>query len=288
MHGQQGMHREEGYRMRKRLCALLICAALVITGCGAGASDSAASEEKQAKAKTEESAETKEETETEEKAEKKEDSEAAASAAAAQAVEYAAEAGTEEEKSAIAENEGTEDVAAEADSEESEKDGGEEGEEKAAQEPAQEEAVKEAAPDKSGEEEKQSAEEKYANDYIPDGFTPYGSYVLVFDSGYQVKTRLSEAGLTYYYESEEFMFKLNKDLPDMKREIAHILFNTSAPMDPSNTEGEEFPFGEGYVIYINLDNGSYYEVYSSSLDLNGRVFVRDIFESFREKFEGAF
>ena len=123
---------------------------------------------------------------------------------------------------------------------------------------------------------------------MPDGFTPYGSYVLVYDSGYEVKTRYSAAGLTYYYESEEFQFRLNKDLPDMKREVAHILFNTAAPMDPGNTEGEEFPYEESYIIYISLDDGSYYEVAKGSLDLEGRVFVRDIFESFREKWEGAF
>jgi hypothetical protein len=123
---------------------------------------------------------------------------------------------------------------------------------------------------------------------MPDGFTPYGSYVLVYDSGYEVKTRYSAAGLTYYYESEEFQFRLNKDLPDVKREVAHILFNTAAPMDPGNTEGEKFPYEESYIIYISLDDGSYYEVAKGSLDLEGRVFVRDIFESFREKWEGAF
>ena len=42
------------------------------------------------------------------------------------------------------------------------------------------------------------------------------------------------------------------------------------------------------VIYINLDDGSYYEVPSYSLDLNGRIFARDIFELFRQKWEGAF
>ena len=135
---------------------------------------------------------------------------------------------------------------------------------------------------------KQESKEKYANDYIPDGFSPYGSYVLVYDSGYEVKTRLSKVGLTYYYESEEFLFTLDKNLPDMTREVAHILFNTAAPMDPANTGGEEFPFWEGFVIYINLDDGSYYEVPSYSLDLNGRIFARDIFETFRQKWEGAF
>jgi hypothetical protein len=42
------------------------------------------------------------------------------------------------------------------------------------------------------------------------------------------------------------------------------------------------------MIYINLDDGSYYEVSSSWLDLDGRVFARDIFELFRQKWEGAF
>ena len=129
---------------------------------------------------------------------------------------------------------------------------------------------------------------KYADDYIPEGFTPYGSYVLVYDSGYEVKTRLSKVGLTYYYESEEFLFTLDKNLPDMTREVAHILFNTAGPMDPANTGGEEFPFGEGFVIYISLDDGSYYEIPSYSLDLNGRVFARNIFETFRQRWEGAF
>ena len=123
-------------------------------------------------------------------------------------------------------------------------------------------------------------------EYIPDGFQPEGNYVLIYDSGYTVKTRYSQVGLTYYWESEEFFFKLNKDLPDMKAYVAHMLFNTAEPMsDP----GEEvFPYDESYVLYVDLDNGNSYQIGKYSLDRTGRIFVREIFESFRQKYEGTF
>ena len=123
-------------------------------------------------------------------------------------------------------------------------------------------------------------------EYIPDGFNPEGSYVLIYDSGYTVKTRLSQAGLTYYWGSEEFFFRLSKDLPDMKAYVSHMLFNTAEPMsDP----GEEvFPYEESYVLYIDLDNGNSYQVARYSLDLTGRIFVRELFETFRQKWEGTF
>lgn len=123
-------------------------------------------------------------------------------------------------------------------------------------------------------------------EYIPDGFQPEGNYVLIYDSGYTVKTRYSQVGLTYYWESEEFFFKLNKDLPDMKAYVAHMLFNTAEPMsDP----GEEvFPYDESYVLYVDLDNGNSYQIGKYSLDRTGRIFVRELFESFRQKYEGTF
>ena len=139
---------------------------------------------------------------------------------------------------------------------------------------------------KEAEEKKKKFDEEVAGDYVPEGFLPYGTYNLVFDNGYLVKSRYSSLGLTYYYESEEFLFKLNKDLPDMTTNVAHILFNTSSPMtDPGD---EVFPYSEPYVLQISLDNGSYYEVYRDNLDLHGRIFVRDVWEIFRQKFEGTF
>ncbi len=105
-------------------------------------------------------------------------------------------------------------------------------------------------------------------EYIPDGFEPEGNYVLIYDSGYTVKTRYSKVGLTYYWESEEFFFKLNKDLPDMKAYVAHMLFNTA--------------------LYVDLDNGNSYQIAKYSLDRTGRIFVRELFESFRQRFEGTF
>lgn len=161
------------------------------------------------------------------------------------------------------------------------------GDEKTEAEKKAEKNKKEAAKKaKEAEEKKKKFDEEVAGDYVPEGFLPYGNYNLVFDSGYLVKTRYSAAGLTYYYESEEFLFKLNKDLPDMTTNVAHLLFNTSSPMtDPGN---ETFPYSESYTLYISLDNGSNYEVYRDNLDLHGRIFVRDVWEIFREKFEGKF
>ncbi len=92
--------------------------------------------------------------------------------------------------------------------------------------------------------------------------------------------------MTYYWESEEFNFRPLKGLPDMTKNIAHLLYNTQAPMvDPGD---ETFPFAEGYVLQMNLDDGSYYEVYSSQLDKHGRIFVRELFESFRVKWDRSF
>ena len=230
--------------MKKFFWALLLCAALFVTACGAGASAS------DSKAKTEESED--QSTVKEEKAE-------ASKEAAAETAKVGKKAETAEDQKAETAKDAADEAAKNVTAE----------------------AAKEAAGDSS-------KEKDLPEQYMPDGFTPYGSYVLVYDSGYEVKTRYSAAGLTYYYESEEFQFRLNKDLPDVKREVAHILFNTAAPMDPGNTEGEKFPYEESYIIYISLDDGSYYEVAKGSLDLEGRVFVRDIFESFREKWEGAF
>lgn len=278
--------------MKKCLCALwIICAALVIAGCEAGTPDAELSKKAQ-------------------------------SSNAAQETAGAAEAAEEEaEKEPVKEAADTKKSEAKADAQEdgSSKEKKEEKEEKAAEEPVKkteeekktEDSAEKAKEEKSAEESPNKTEEKKKEEkkkteetakkqeekkekrelppqYMPDGFTPYGNYVLVYDDGYEVKTRLSPAGLTYYYGSEEFLFTLNKDLPDMKNEIAHILFNNAAPMDPADTKGEEFPFGTPYMIYISLDDGSYYEVSSSWLDLDGRVFVRDIFELFRQKWEGAF
>ena len=129
---------------------------------------------------------------------------------------------------------------------------------------------------------------EYPDEPIPDYYSPYGVWTLVFDSGFEVKTRYSEAGLTYYKESEEFFFRLNKDLPDFRAETAHMLFNTAAPMDPAEAGEEVFPYEEGYVIYVQLDDGSAYQISKWNLDLRGRIFVRELYESFRQKWEGVF
>lgn len=278
--------------MRKYVCAILICTVLLVMGCSAGTPDAAASEKMQSTGKAAQVQEQKEET--------KAPVEAAADTAAAAASVDASAAQKEqaegdgageavEKESAKAETkkaaEEKEPAKAESETEEAEKEA--EGSEKKS-EGSEKEAAAPQKEKKQDKDLKQESKEKYENDYIPDGFTPYGSYVMVYDSGYEVKTRLSKAGLTYYYGSEEFLFTLDKDLPDMTREVAHILFNNAGPMDPADTKGEEFPFSEGFMIYINLDDGSYYEVSSASLDLDGRVFARDIFELFRQKWEGAF
>jgi len=288
--------------MKKCLCALwIICAALVIAGCEAGTPDAELSKNAKSTAAAQEKAGTAE-------AAKKEDEQASVTESADQK-SGAKEAETDAQKDGSAEEKKDKEEKKEAEEKTEEEKKAQEPAEKAEEENKAEEPVKKAEEEKKAEEKKEEKsakkeekketeksagkeEEKEKRElppqYMPDGFTPYGNYVLVYDDGYEVKTRLSPAGLTYYYGSEEFLFTLNKDLPDMKNEIAHILFNNAAPMDPGNTEGEEFPFGTPYMIYINLDDGSYYEVSSSWLDLDGRVFARDIFELFRQKWEGAF
>jgi chemotaxis protein histidine kinase CheA len=283
--------------MKKCLCALwIICAALVIAGCEAGTPDAELSKKAQSSTAAQETAGAAE-------AAKEEAVEAPVKEAAdtkkSEAEADAQEDGSAEEKKEEKEEKASEEPVKKAEEEKkTEKSAEKTKEEKAKEEKSTEESANKT--EEKNKEEKKKAEEtekkqeekeekrELPPQYMPDGFTPYGNYVLVYDDGYEVKTRLSPAGLTYYYGSEEFLFTLNKDLPDMKNEIAHILFNNAAPMDPGNTEGEEFPFLTPYMIYINLDDGSYYEVSSSWLDLDGRVFARDIFELFRQKWEGAF
>ena len=283
--------------MKKCLCALwIICAALVIAGCEAGTPDAELSKKAQSSNAAQETAGAAEA--AEEEAEKEAVKEAA-DTKKSEAEADAQEDGSSEEKKEEKEEKAAEEPVKKAEEEKKT----EESAEKTKEEKAKEEKSAEESANKSEEKKKEEKkktketakkqeEEKEKRElppqYMPDGFTPYGNYVLVYDDGYEVKTRLSPAGLTYYYGSEEFLFTLNKDLPDMKNEIAHILFNNAAPMDPADTKGEEFPFGTPYMIYISLDDGSYYEVSSSWLDLDGRVFVRDIFELFRQKWEGAF
>jgi hypothetical protein len=288
--------------MKKCLCALwIICAALVIAGCEAGTPDAELSKKAQSSTAAQEKAGKTE-------AAKEEAVEAPVKEAAdtkkSEAEADAQEDGSSEEKKEEKEEKAAEEPVKKAEEEKKTEESAEKTkEEKEKEEKAKEEKSAEESANKSEEkkkEEKKKTEEtaekqeekkekrELPPQYMPDGFTPYGNYVLVYDDGYEVKTRLSPAGLTYYYGSEEFLFTLNKDLPDMKNEIAHILFNNAAPMDPADTKGEEFPFGTPYMIYISLDDGSYYEVSSSWLDLDGRVFVRDIFELFRQKWEGAF
>ena len=288
--------------MKKCLCALwIICAALVIAGCEAGTPDAELSKKAQSSNAAQETAGAAEA--AEEEAEKEPVKEAA-DTKKSEAEADAQEDGSSEEKKEEKEEKAAEEPVKKAEEEKKTEESAEKTkEEKEKEEKAKEEKSAEESANKSEEkkkEEKKKTEEtakkqeekkekrELPPQYMPDGFTPYGNYVLVYDDGYEVKTRLSPAGLTYYYGSEEFLFTLNKDLPDMKNEIAHILFNNAAPMDPADTKGEEFPFGTPYMIYISLDDGSYYEVSSSWLDLDGRVFVRDIFELFRQKWEGAF
>ena len=283
--------------MKKCLCALwIICAALVIAGCEAGTPDAELSKKAQSSNAAQETAGAAEAAEEEaEKEPVKEAADTKKSEAEAQedgsAEEKKEKKAAEEPVKKAEEEKKTEDSAEKtkeekAKEEKKTEDSANKSEEKKKEEKKKEEKKKTEETAKKQEEKKEKRE--LPPQYMPDGFTPYGNYVLVYDDGYEVKTRLSPAGLTYYYGSEEFLFKLNKDLPDMKNEIAHILFNNAAPMDPADTKGEEFPFGTPYMIYISLDDGSYYEVSSSWLDLDGRVFVRDIFELFRQKWEGAF
>ena len=283
--------------MKKCLCALwIICAALVIAGCESGTPDAELSKKAQSSNAAQETAGAAEAAEEEaEKEPVKEAADTKKSEAEAQedgsAEEKKEKKAAEEPVKKAEEEKKTEDSAEKtkeekAKEEKKTEDSANKSEEKKKEEKKKEEKKKTEETAKKQEEKKEKRE--LPPQYMPDGFTPYGNYVLVYDDGYEVKTRLSPAGLTYYYGSEEFLFTLNKDLPDMKNEIAHILFNNAAPMDPADTKGEEFPFGTPYMIYISLDDGSYYEVSSSWLDLDGRVFVRDIFELFRQKWEGAF
>ena len=278
--------------MKKCLCALwIICAALVIAGCEAGTPDAELSKKAQSSTAAQEKAgKTEAAKEEAEEAPVKE----AADTKKSEAKADAQEDGSSKEKKEEKEEKAAEEPVKKTEEEKKTEDSAEKAkEEKSAEESANKSEEKKKEEKKKTEETAKKQEEKKEKrelppQYMPDGFTPYGNYVLVYDDGYEVKTRLSPAGLTYYYGSEEFLFTLNKDLPDMKNEIAHILFNNAAPMDPADTKGEEFPFGTPYMIYISLDDGSYYEVSSSWLDLDGRVFVRDIFELFRQKWEGAF
>ena len=269
--------------MRGRFWVFMLCAALLLSGCGAVTFSGVTGKAAKAEDRMEEAAG---ETGTAEQVTAK--IEETASEEAAEAEEAVEKAGTGEKaqeagekKPADNEAETKEDKALEED----------QSAEKAAEQSSEEKDQKKSEKkktEKKKDEKKAEEEKELEPQYIPDGFTPYGNYVLVYDSGFEVKTRYSAAGLTYYWESEEFYFRLNKDLPDMTRGIAHILFNTEAPMDPDNTEGEEFPYSDPYVIYINLDDGSYYEVYRDSLDLEGRVFVRDVFEFFRDRWGDSF
>lgn len=286
--------------MKKCLCALwIICAALVIAGCEAGTPDAELSKNAQSKTEAQETAGAaeaeKEETGEAPVTESADTKKSEAEQAKADAQEDGSAAEKKEEKAAEepAKKAEEEKKAEESSKKAEEENKSEESSKKTEKKKEEEKSAKKSEEKKEAEKSAKKQEEKkemreLPPQYMPDGFSPYGSYVLVYDDGYEVKTRLSPAGLTYYYGSEEFLFTLNKDLPDMKNEIAHILFNVAAPMDPADTEGEEFPFGTPYMIYISLDDGSYYEVSSSWLDLDGRVFVRDIFELFRQKWEGAF
>ena len=314
--------------MKKRTLALLLCAAMIAAGCGSGASLTKVAAEVQDTDTTEAKEEVNAEdidplADLIEEA--GEETGAGGEAAEADGEKKAA-ADTETEKTAVEEKAGieekavkqedtsekkaskkkkaaaeTDDAAEAASGAKSGKDemteAGNKAEEKTkAEKKAKEkteaekkaEELRKAAQEKAkaAEEKKKKFDEEVAGDYVPDGFAPYGVYNLIFDSGYVVKSRYSGAGLTYYMESEEFLFKLNKDLPDMTTNVAHLLFNTSAPMtDPGE---EEFPFSDSYVLYITLDNGSNYEVTRDSLDLHGRIFVRDVWETFRQKYEGTF
>lgn len=301
--------------MKKRIVAALICMALLFTACGtslfegSGGGDSQAESDEKAegeadgkekdgveakasgkKASGKESSGKKtsgKETSEEESTDKK--SSGKKSADKGSEDEGSVEIGSAEEESAEGEPAEKESAEGELSKDESAKD--EAAKKEAEDREAYDKKIKELA--KKQQEEKEKAEkarrefdEEIAGDYVPEGFSPYGNYLLVYDSGYPVKTRLSPAGMTFYWESEEFFFRQAGTLPDMTKNVAHLLYNTQAPMyDPGE---EEFPFEEGYVLQISLDNGSYYEVYSSQLDKHGRIFVRDLFESFRVKYGGAF
>lgn len=298
--------------MKKRTLALLLCAAMVAAGCGSGASLTKVAAEVQgtdtSEAKEEVNAEdidpladlieeAGEETGEGGEASRADDEKKAAADTEAEKTAVEEKAGIEEKavkkkaskkKKAAAETDDAAEAASGAKSGKDKKtDAGKKAEGKTEAEKKAEELRKAAQEKaKAAAEKKKKFDEEVAGDYVPDGFAPYGVYNLTFDSGYLVKSRYSPAGLTYYMESEEFLFKLNKDLPDMTTNVAHLLFNTTAPM--TDAGDEEFPFGESYVLTITLDNGGYYEVYRDNLDLHGRIFVRDVWETFRQKYEGTF
>ena len=298
--------------MKKRTLALLLCAAMIAAGCGSGASLTKVAAEVQgtdtSEAKEEVNAEdidpladlieeAGEETGEGSEASRAYDEKKAAADTEAEKTAVEEKAGIEEKavkkkaskkKKAAAETDDAAEAASGAKSGKDKKtDAGKKAEGKTEAEKKAEELRKAAQEKaKAAAEKKKKFDEEVAGDYVPDGFAPYGVYNLTFDSGYLVKSRYSPAGLTYYMESEEFLFKLNKDLPDMTTNVAHLLFNTTAPM--TDAGDEEFPFGESYVLTITLDNGGYYEVYRDNLDLHGRIFVRDVWETFRQKYEGTF
>lgn len=298
--------------MKKRTLALLLCAAMIAAGCGSGASLTKVAAEVQgtdtSEAKEEVNAEDidpladlieeeGEETGEGGEASRADDEKKAAADTEAEKTAVEEKAGIEEKavkkkaskkKKAAAETDDAAEAASGAKSGKDKKtDAGKKAEGKTEAEKKAEELRKAAQEKaKAAAEKKKKFDEEVAGDYVPDGFAPYGVYNLTFDSGYLVKSRYSPAGLTYYMESEEFLFKLNKDLPDMTTNVAHLLFNTTAPM--TDAGDEEFPFGESYVLTITLDNGGYYEVYRDNLDLHGRIFVRDVWETFRQKYEGTF
>ncbi|MBQ6636660.1 MAG: hypothetical protein IJH81_09930 [Lachnospiraceae bacterium] len=298
--------------MKKRTLALLLCAAMIAAGCGSGASLTKVAAEVQgtdtSEAKEEVNAEdidpladlieeAGEETGEGGEASRADDEKKAAADTEAEKTAVEEKAGIEEKavkkkaskkKKAAAETDDAAEAASGAKSGKDKKtDAGKKAEGKTEAEKKAEELRKAAQEKaKAAAEKKKKFDEEVAGDYVPDGFAPYGVYNLTFDSGYLVKSRYSPAGLTYYMESEEFLFKLNKDLPDMTTNVAHLLFNTTAPM--TDAGDEEFPFGESYVLTITLDNGGYYEVYRDNLDLHGRIFVRDVWETFRQKYEGTF
>lgn len=298
--------------MKKRTLALLLCAAMIAAGCGSGASLTKVAAEVQgtdtSEAKEEVNAEdidpladlieeAGEETGEGGEASWADDEKKAAADTEAEKTAVEEKAGIEEKavkkkaskkKKAAAETDDAAEAASGAKSGKDKKtDAGKKAEGKTEAEKKAEELRKAAQEKaKAAAEKKKKFDEEVAGDYVPDGFAPYGVYNLTFDSGYLVKSRYSPAGLTYYMESEEFLFKLNKDLPDMTTNVAHLLFNTTAPM--TDAGDEEFPFGESYVLTITLDNGGYYEVYRDNLDLHGRIFVRDVWETFRQKYEGTF
>lgn len=298
--------------MKKRTLALLLCAAMIAAGCGSGASLTKVAAEVQgtdtSEAKEEVNAEdidpladlieeAGEETGEGGETSQADDEKKAAADTEAEKTAVEEKAGIEEKavkkkaskkKKAAAETDDAAEAASGAKSGKDKKtDAGKKAEGKTEAEKKAEELRKAAQEKaKAAAEKKKKFDEEVAGDYVPDGFAPYGVYNLTFDSGYLVKSRYSPAGLTYYMESEEFLFKLNKDLPDMTTNVAHLLFNTTAPM--TDAGDEEFPFGESYVLTITLDNGGYYEVYRDNLDLHGRIFVRDVWETFRQKYEGTF